>query len=167
MTITNFGTLKTAIAAELDYNPETGVFRWKRDGRGCFKRAGAEAGGARPDGYKSISVLGRQWLCHRLAWVMTHGEEPPRVIDHINRDKSDNSIENLRDGTGGKNELNMKAHKDGKLGVCGVRSASKKGHFQAYVSRRSGFISLYCGPDFFEACCARKSWEVKFWENAA
>ena len=84
MTITNYGTLKTAIAEDLDYNPETGVFRWKIDGRGCFKRAGAEAGGFRPDGYKSIMVLGRQWLCHRLAWLMAHGEEPPKIIDHIN-----------------------------------------------------------------------------------
>ena len=166
MTITNFGTLKTAIAAELDYNPETGVFRWKRDGRGCFKRAGAEAGGARPDGYKSIRVLGRQWLCHRLAWVMTHGEEPPRVIDHINRDKSDNRIENLRSGVGGVNEINSKAPKDSPFGISGVRAACKPGHYQAYTNS-GGFKSFYHGPDFFEACCARKSWEVKFWESAA
>jgi hypothetical protein len=165
--IADYDELKAAIADEIDYDPVTGVFRWKRDGRGCFKRAGAEAGWFRPDGYKGVGVLGRQWLCHRLAWVMVYGEEPPKIIDHIDRNKANNAISNLRDGTDGVNEINMKAHKDSRLGICGVRHASKAGHYQAYINRKSGFVSLYHGPDFFEACCARKTWEAKFWEAVA
>ena len=166
MSIATYAELKTAIADQLDYDSATGVFTWKINGRGKFKRAGAVAGSKRPDGYLSLCVNGKQWLAHRLAWVICYGEEPPSILDHIDRDKSNNSISNLRDGTGGKNELNMKAHRDGKLGICGVRHASKDGHYQAYVNRRSGFISLYHGPDFFEACCARKLWDANFWEAA-
>ena len=166
MAITTYSELQSAALEELDYNSETGVFTWKKSGRGRFKRAGATAGGDRGDGYFVLCVNRKQWLAHRLAWVVHYGEEPPEIIDHIDRNKSNNAISNLRDGTGGKNELNMNAHRDGKLGIFGVRHASKEGHYQAYVSRKSGFISLYHGPDFFEACCARKSWEAKFWEAA-
>jgi hypothetical protein len=167
MAITTYTELKAAIADDLDYNPNTGVFTWKKSGRGRFKRAGAEAGSARPDGYKSICVSKKQWLCHRLAWVMHYGSEPPRVIDHIDRNKENNAISNLRDGTDGVNELNAKPHTDSPFGISGVRKASKKGNFQAYIGRKKeGFKSLYHGPDFFEACCARKSWEANYWGGA-
>jgi hypothetical protein len=164
--ITTYAELQTSVARELSYNPESGLFHWKRSGVGRAKRAGAEAGGMRPDGYRNICVNGKQWLCHRLAWVMFYGTKPPRVIDHIDRNKGNNAISNLRDGTNGVNELNAKVHKDSPFGISGVRAACKKGHYQAYVGRRkNGFKSLYHGPDFFEACCARKSWEANYWDN--
>src|SRR6056297_3111455 len=112
MSISTYAELKAAVLEELDYNSETGVFAWKRNGRGRFKRAGFEAGAMRPDGYRSICVHGKQWLCHRLAWTMHYGSEPPRIIDHIDRNKENNAINNLRDGTGGVNELNAKAPKN-------------------------------------------------------
>jgi hypothetical protein len=167
MSIATYDQLKTAVAEEIDYDPVSGAFTWRKSGRGRFKRAGAVAGSVRPDGYLSVCVDGTQWLAHRLAWVLNYGEEPPEIIDHIDRNKANNAISNLRDGSSGKNELNMKAHRDGRLGICGVRHASKPGNFQAYVARRSGFVHLYSGPDFFEACCARKSWDANFWRDAA
>ena len=161
--IADYDELKAAIADEIDYDPVTGVFTWLKPKHGRRKRAGAR----RSDGYMVICVNYTQWLAHRLAWVMTYGEEPPKIIDHIDRNKANNAISNLRDGTDGVNEINMKAHKDSRLGICGVRHASKAGHYQAYINRKSGFVSLYHGPDFFEACCARKTWEAKFWEAVA
>jgi hypothetical protein len=166
MSIDTYAELARSLSDELDYNPATGDFTWRKSGRGQAKRAGAVAGSSRPNGYTSIKVCGRQWLAHRLAWVVSYAEEPPAVIDHINRDKSDNSLVNLRNGGNGVNELNSKAPKHSPFGIRGVRSASKAGHYQAYVNRRGRFQQLYHGPDFFEACCARKAWEAKFWEGA-
>ena len=166
MTITNYGTLAEQIRKEVYYNPETGFLTWRSDGRGKFKRAGASVGCLRPDGYYSARVNARRWLVHRLVWVYVYGEEPPKIIDHINRNKGDNRIENLRSGVGGINEINSKPHKDSPFGISGVRAACKPGHYQAYTNS-GGFKSFYHGPDFFEACCARKSWEAKFWESAA
>ena len=163
MTITNYGTLAEQIRKEVYYNPETGFLTWRSDGRGKFKRAGASVGCLRPDGYYSARVNAKQWLVHRLVWVYVYGEEPPKIIDHINRNKGDNRIENLRSGVGGVNELNSKVHKRSPFGISGVRRGSKPGNYQAYVAIRGNFQSFYHGPDFFEACCARKSWEARYW----
>ena len=163
MAITNYSTLQTTIAEEISYDPASGLFVWKTPGHG---RQNKPVGTPRPDGYLTICVNKRQWLAHRLAWVLHYGEEPPRVIDHINRDKSDNRIENLRDGSNGINEMNAKPPSRSPFGICGVRLSGKNGNFQAYIARRGKFKSFYNGNDFFEACCARKSAENKFWEAA-
>jgi hypothetical protein len=165
MSITTYSELKAAIANHVVYDAIDGSFIWKKSGAGRFKRAGSPAGSLRPDGYVSLCVEGKQWLAHRLAWVLHYGEDPPKIIDHINKNKSDNSIANLRNGGAGVNELNAKVHKRSPFSISGVRKASKLGHYQAYVARRGKFQSLYHGPDFFEACCARKSWDARFWES--
>jgi hypothetical protein len=168
MAINTFTTLKTAIADEIDYNPNTGDMVWKKSGRGRFKRKGVSCSN-KPvaNGYIHICVNNKQWLAHRLAWVLHYGEEPPRVIDHINRDKTDNRIANLRDGTNGVNEMNTKIPKNSPFKIIGVRRASKKGNYQAYIAKRGAFKSFYHGPDFFEACCARKSYDAKYWDEVA
>ena len=166
MALTTCSTLQATIVDDLSYDCETGVFAWRKDGRGKSRRIGQIAGCQMPNGYVKIKVAGRQWLAHRLAWVYAYGTEPPRIIDHINRNKSDNAISNLRDGSGGINEINSKPPKDSPFGISGVRAACKPGHYQAYTAQKGAFKSFYHGPDFFEACCARKSWEAKFWEEA-
>lgn len=162
MAITNFGELRRKILEEVSYDPETGEFTWARSGRGRFKRRGANAGGDRGDGYVTICVERKQWLGHRLAWVIGYGEEPPRVIDHINRNKSDNRLSNLRDGSNGVNEFNSRAPISSPFKISGVRPSCKKGHYQSYTSQGGKFKSFYHGPDFFEACCRRKSWEAEY-----
>ena len=48
------------------------------------------------NGYMSVSILGIAYRIHRVIWKMIHREEPPEMLDHINRVKTDNRIENLR-----------------------------------------------------------------------
>ena len=57
--------------------------------------AGREAGRITAAGYRNIKIMGGAYQAHRIIWKMAHGDEP-REIDHINRDKSDNRIDNLR-----------------------------------------------------------------------
>lgn len=83
----------------LAYDPETGVF--SRLGAGK-----AKVGTRLPSGYTQIMIDGRQHYAHRLAWLYVKGEWPAAMTDHINGDKSDNRIANLRAATAAENQQN-------------------------------------------------------------
>jgi hypothetical protein len=93
----------------VSYHPDTGQFVWLVT-RGKAK-AGAIAGGPRPDGYWYISVCGRRFLAHRLAFLVMTGRAPERDIDHINGNRSDNRWGNLRDVTVQMNRQNQRQPK--------------------------------------------------------
>ena len=90
----------------LDYNPETGVFIWKnRSGTGTGRLNGNVAiAHEHANGYYVGIIFGVQVRSHRIAWLHYYGYWPG-IIDHINGDKRDNSIANLRDTT---RELNAR-----------------------------------------------------------
>ena len=99
----------------LDYDPETGVFRWKQT-RGPARK-GDIAGSKNVYGY--IDLTRRKWLAHRLAWLYMYGECPPEQIDHINGVRDDNRIANLRLATNAQNSRNRLRRKS-KSGIKGV-----------------------------------------------
>lgn len=143
------------IASVLDYIPETGFFMWAVD-RGNQILAGDEAGHINIRGYRVINVAGKLRPAHRLAVLLTTGGWPNGEVDHINGDKLDNRIENLRVVDRKENNRNAKLRKDNKSGVRGVffHKTSKK--WQVYINKME-----YLGqtPDYFEAVCLRKSAE--------
>ena len=90
----------------LDYNPETGVFIWKiYSGR---IKVGYVAGNINKRGYATIGIDGEIYRSHRLAWFYVYGKWPDDQIDHINGQRSDNRICNLRDVTNQVNAQNLK-----------------------------------------------------------
>lgn len=62
-------------------------------------RAGSQAGTLRPTGYRQVRILGKSYLEHHLIWYLHTGKWPVFDIDHINRKRDDNRIENLREVT--------------------------------------------------------------------
>lgn len=86
---------------QLRYEPETGLFWWRRSGSGrrTDRAAGAKVYGSwagEPDGI-AITIKGVIYRAHRLAWLMMTGEDPKELtIDHVNRDPFDNRFANLR-----------------------------------------------------------------------
>ena len=89
------------------YDPSTGVITWKISSGKRAKR-GKKAGGINNKGYVYIRYDKQPYLGHRLAWFLFYKEWPEMEIDHINGDRTDNRIENLRVVTRSQNQHNRK-----------------------------------------------------------
>lgn len=116
----------------LHYDPETGVFTWRRDMQGKMAFAGQEAGSINSRGYREIGVDGRSYYAHRLAWLYMHGYLPNR-IDHKNLNTSDNSARNIRECTQSSNVANSPMRKSNTTGIKGV-GLHKSGKFTASIT---------------------------------
>lgn len=120
----------------LSYDPLSGHVTWKSNRyayRGSLAAAaGSIAGSAMSLGYRFIHFEDVGLLIHRVAWAMYYGEWPRGDIDHINMDKSDNRILNLRLATRAQNMVNRGPTKGNLLGVKGV-GISRQGKYTAKI----------------------------------
>lgn len=85
--------------------------------------AGKQAGRDGGNGYLKVSVNYKKMYVHRVAWQMIHGVAP-KVIDHINGNRSDNRLENLRSVEHSDNAKNARKRRDNKSGATGVHWSS-------------------------------------------
>lgn len=90
----------------LDYNGLTGVFVW-RQARGGKVKPG-DLAGCDNGGYVQIMVDYHRYAAHRLAWFFVYGVWPTIDIDHIDLNKSNNAISNLREATTSQNGQNKR-----------------------------------------------------------
>lgn len=132
----------------LHYDVETGIFRRRTSGRGYV--AWSIAGSESALGYIEIGLDKGRFLAHRLAWLYVHGSWPCGQIDHINRNKSDNRIVNLRDVSRSINAENLSIIRpsnksSGLLGVSFSKTARK---WQASIKSdgKQRYLGLYDSP---------------------
>src|SRR5258707_393996 len=90
----------------LSYDAGTGEFRWLRTDRAHCRTVGKIAGCVGNDGYLFITVCRKFYTAHRLAWFYIHGKWPTEQIDHIDGDRLNNAISNLREATNLQNQRN-------------------------------------------------------------
>lgn len=124
--------LAAKAAGMVDYNPDTGSMRWKMKNkeqkdaaRWNSRYAGKECGTFDDKGYRRVLFRfekGRTFKIrvHRLAWLIVHGVLPTGEIDHINQNKADNRIANLRDVPKELNQRNGTRKSNNTSGVTGV-----------------------------------------------
>lgn len=162
----------------LDYDPETGDLRWKAQAPSNFvatgkcyspertanawnaKMAGKPAlAASKRNGYLAGQIGGRGYLQHRVIWKLVHGTEPEQ-IDHINGDRTDNRLANLRAASNSLNLCNRKLSSNNTSGVNGVYWSRQKSRWAAEVvvdgvKRHLGFFDR-----IEDAAAARKAGEA-------
>ena len=108
-------TLEKARAL-LDYDPASGRLTWRvRRGRGI--EPGSIAGTINSNGYRIVSHHGRKYCAHRLAWLLVFGRWPTAEIDHIDGNRQNNALANLRSATRSQNMCNARSALDRIKGV--------------------------------------------------
>lgn len=102
----------------LSYNSVTGLFIWINNPKKGFD--GIVAGHCNEEGYCIIGIGRRTYKASRLAWLYEFGSWPDEQIDHINGNRSDNRIINLRLADQSQNSMNRRPNKNSKSGYKGV-----------------------------------------------
>lgn len=120
----------------LNYDPETGIFTWKRDVGKRFKAgdvAGCPNNNDNKNARRRIKVDGRLYCTNVLAWYWMTGSMPTSIVDHRNRNSLDDRWENLRLATGSQNNHNSELHRNNKSGVKGVCWDKERQKWMAYI----------------------------------
>lgn len=120
------------ISKYLDYSPETGDFIWRVKTK--TSNIGNVAGNTNWRGYTSIWINGNQYYAHRLAWALHYGFWPNCDVDHINENKSDNRICNLRQANRSQNMFNRGRNKNNTSGFKGVIFCKNTRRWRAQMS---------------------------------
>jgi len=161
-----------------NYDPVNGELIWKHRPRHHFRTlsgmktfntrdAGTVAGAyhsSRTRDYKRLKINGTAYVVHRVIWALHHGDilDESLEIDHINQDGRDNRIENLRLVPRSLNQRNAKLRQDNTTGISGI-TIKKNGKYQVRIAtdvNKRKTIGTFI--DFFEACCVRKSAELRY-----
>ncbi len=145
----NWSLSRAELVSLLDYDQHTGKFVWKVT-RGGLAKEGSPAGAIEGNGYINVRVHRRLIKSHRLAWLYVYGVWPSKDLDHINGDKTDNRIENLREATRPQNVANSIVRRDSKIGLKGVRLAG--GCKRRWIARitehgKRRIIGRYSSPE--------------------
>lgn len=147
--------LKSDLTAEwlreqMAYEPVTGTFMWKvrGPGRTVGKVLGTVAGG----GYLTIKVQNILYYAHRLAWLYVHGEWPSASLDHIDGNRMNNAVANLRIATAAQNSARVRTKRSiapsrgvfphGVGFVARIHHAGKR-HYLGYFPTAEGAKAAY------------------------
>src|SRR6516164_8572552 len=129
----------------LAYDATTGVFTW-RVGR-ARTRHGTVAGTLEHDGYRRIRIDRRAYHSHRLAWFYVHGKWPKDQIDHINGNRDDNCIANLREASRSQNLANARHHRRSKAPYKGITLLRGKWVAQISIYGRKRYLGYFDTPE--------------------
>ena len=113
-----------------EYDPETGILIWKIN-HSDKVRMGSVAKSRNNKGYRRVRFKGKEYLIHRVIWLLTTGNWPENQIDHINGIRDDNRLINLREATQSENLQNVKAYSN--TGLKGIH-LRKDGYYQVKLA---------------------------------
>ena len=129
----------------LDYNEDTGEFRWKKPSSNRLKQG--DKAGTKQD-YIRIQIDGKIYQAQRLAWMYMTGEDPGKYeIDHRDENKYNNAFSNLRKATSSTNKMNVKTPKINSTGFKGVQKMRNK--YAAHICKngKQYHLGVYKTPE--------------------
>lgn len=153
----------------LRYEPETGKLFWRARSEDLFngnkhacrrwnsRYAGKEAmTPVNEAGYKIGGIFNKSFRAHRVIWAMTTGRWPSCFIDHVNGDRSDNRILNLREATTSQNAINSCIQSNNTSGLKGASWCKRTKKWQSYIAvggKKYNLGYFDCREDAHEAYC--------------
>lgn len=128
----------------LNYDEDTGVLSWKVSPARRVK-VGDVVGYINSDGYVGISIKNNTYRAHRIIWMYVYGEFPSKDIDHINGNRSDNRLFNLRLASSSDNAKNRKITSKNTSGFKGVsyHKTKKKWCAQCQSNGKSHYLGQF------------------------
>lgn len=160
----------------VSYDPETGALTWlprtKETNNGKGGRALTYANtrvagkpafiGYHPDGYLTGAIFQKYVTAHRVAWALYHGRWPAKQIDHINGDRADNRIANLREVTTYENQQNRRMNKRNTSGCTGVFMYPGSCNWHAHITVNGCYKKLGVFKNYDDAVRVRKAAEREY-----
>lgn len=157
----------------LTYNSDTGFFKWLKRPAEHFKSqaqmkrwnscyAGTIAGGVTGGGYIQIRINNKRYMAHRLAWLYEYGEMPAKELDHLDHDKSNNKIINLRSVSHGENDKNRSMYRANTSGINGVWFNKFTNNWMAYISVKNKRFHLGMFSTRYAAAYCRHAANIKY-----
>lgn len=148
------------ISKRVSYDPITGKLHRIKDkhGEGIKREITTIAN----NGYIYFSFDRKVYLAHRFAWFSCFGGDISKQIDHINGNRLDNRLGNLRLVSATENNKNLKLNSKSSTGIMGVHFHPSNNKWRVSIHNNSKKVELGYHFSFLDACCARKSAEVKY-----
>ena len=148
----------------LHYNSITGVFKWRKSGKG--RQNGLIAGNIFKNNYGKtyvqISIDNKKYYAHRLAWLYMLGEFPKNQIDHADGNGSNDTWINMSEATHQENSRNQRLSVRNTSGCTGVSWDKKQEKWKSSIKANGKSITLGHFPDKNDAIKARKDAEKKY-----
>ncbi len=149
----------------LSYDENTGLFSkltksWKFN-------IGDTLNNPRPDGYITLGIKNNTYLAHRLAWLYVYGKFPKNNLDHINGNRADNRICNLREVTQSQNSMNRTKQSNNTSGIKGVTWDKQCNKWKAQIKYNGKVKNLGVFRNIEDAEAVVKEARIKFHNDYA
>ena len=150
---------QTRLLELLEYSEETGIFKWKVC-RSKVKKG--DVAGRASRGYIQIKIDNKAYQAHRLAWMYIHGAFPLKQLDHVNHEKTDNRLNNLREVTQRENSKNQALRKTNTSGVNGISWNKQRNKWGASIATKDGKKHLGLFTVKKDAIVAREKANIRY-----
>lgn len=142
----------------LEADFDVGLLYWKDSG--TRKKGSGVAGSKTSDGYYQVCVNNKVYRLHRVLWCLYYKSWPTEYIDHIDRNKSNNSITNLREASAQQNAFNRNHTKSNKSGYRGVATSGDKFKAELRIEDKVVYLGSYRTPEEASIVVEAKAKEI-------